>query len=73
MKNMFQLAGDSAEAAGLRAQAVLDLETILAKDSMDRVSLRDPNKTYHMMSKQEAAALTPNLRGTDAAAPARRL
>jgi predicted metalloendopeptidase len=60
MKKIFQLAGDSVEAAGLKAQTVLDLETILAGDSMDRVSLRDPNKTYHIMSRQDAAALTPN-------------
>ncbi len=59
MKKMFQLAGDSAEIAAAKAQAVLDLETILAKDSMDRVSMRDPNKTYHMMTKAEIAALTP--------------
>ncbi len=59
VKKMFQLAGDSAEAAGAKAQMVLDLETILAKDAMDRVSMRDPNKTYHMMTKAEIAALTP--------------
>ncbi len=39
---------------------MLELETILAKASMDRVSLRDPNKTYHMMSRQEVAQLAPN-------------
>jgi putative endopeptidase len=59
VKKMFQLAGDSAEAAGAKAQMVLDLETILAKDAMDRVSMRDPNKTYHMMSMKDVAALTP--------------
>jgi predicted metalloendopeptidase len=59
VKKMFQLAGDSAEAAGAKAQMVLDLETVLAKDAMDRVSMRDPNKTYHMMSMKDVAALTP--------------
>ncbi len=59
MKKMFQLAGDSAESAAAKAQLVLALETTLAKDSMDRVSMRDPNKTYHMMSTREVAALTP--------------
>jgi putative endopeptidase len=59
MKKMFQLAGDSAEMAGAKAQMVLDLETIIAKDSMDRVSLRDPNKTYNMMTTKEVQALTP--------------
>ena len=54
MTKMFQLAGDSAESAAQTAQMVLDFETILAKASMDRVSMRDPNKTYHMMTKKEA-------------------
>jgi predicted metalloendopeptidase len=58
MKRMFQLAGDSAQSAAAKAQMVLDLETVIARDSMDRVSLRDPNKTYHMMTVREAAALT---------------
>jgi endothelin-converting enzyme/putative endopeptidase len=59
VKKMFQLAGDSAESAAAKAQMVLAMETTLAKDSMDRVSMRDPNKTYHMMSTREVAALTP--------------
>jgi predicted metalloendopeptidase len=48
LKNMFQLAGDKPEAAATKAAAVLDFETILAKHSLDRVSMRDPNKTYNM-------------------------
>ena len=60
MTKMFQLAGDSAENAGVNAQMVLEMETILAKDSMDRVSLRDPNKTYHILTKQQVAQLVPN-------------
>ena len=27
---------------------------------MDRVSMRDPNKPYHIMTKKELAALVPN-------------
>ncbi|HEY2016506.1 MAG TPA: M13 family metallopeptidase N-terminal domain-containing protein, partial [Bryobacteraceae bacterium] len=56
---MFQLAGESSETAAARAQAVLDLETILAKASADRVAMRDPNKRYHIMSKAELKALNP--------------
>ena len=59
MTKMFTLAGERAEVAAMHARMVLDLETILAKDSMDRVSLRDPNKTYHMMTRTELAALVP--------------
>jgi putative endopeptidase len=59
VKNMFVLAGDSPENAAARARTVLDFETLIAKASMDRVSMRDPNKTYHMMSRKEMAALAP--------------
>ena len=48
LKNMFQLAGDTPSAAAIKATAVLDFETTLAKHSLDRVSMRDPNKTYNM-------------------------
>jgi predicted metalloendopeptidase len=59
VKNMFQLAGDSEENAAAKSRTVLEFETLLAKASMDRVSLRDPNKTYHMMSRKEVATLAP--------------
>jgi endothelin-converting enzyme/putative endopeptidase len=59
IKNMFTLAGDPADAAAAKAQTVLDMETILAKASMDRVATRDPDKTYHIMTRQELAALAP--------------
>jgi len=48
LKNMFQLAGDKLEAAALKATMVIEFETTLAKHSLDRVSMRDPNKTYNM-------------------------
>jgi putative endopeptidase len=60
MKKVFQLAGESAESAGANAQMVLDMETLLAKASMDRVSMRDPNKTYHILTKRQVAELAPN-------------
>ncbi len=56
---MFVLAGDNAENAAAKAQAVMDFEMTLAKASADRVSMRDPNKRYHVMSKKELAALAP--------------
>ena len=61
VQNMFQLAGDASEAASQKAKMVLDLETILANDSLDRVSMRDPNKTYHMLGKKDLADLLPLL------------
>ena len=59
IKKMFQLAGDSADAAAAKAAAVLDFETILAKASLDRVSLRDPARRYHMMTRAELQTLSP--------------
>ena len=58
VKNMFQLAGDPADTAASKARMVLEMETILAKASMDRVSLRDPDKTYHIVTRQQLAALS---------------
>ena len=51
VQNMFQLAGDKPETAAAKAAMVLDFETMLAKRSLDRVSMRDPNKTYNMKPK----------------------
>ena len=58
VQNMLQLAGDAPDMAAAKAKYVLDFETALAKASMDRVSMRDPNKRYHIMTKAELAALT---------------
>ncbi|MEO8372471.1 MAG: M13 family metallopeptidase, partial [Candidatus Solibacter sp.] len=74
MAKMFQLAGDSGETAAVNAKLVLEMETILAKAAMDRVSMRDPNKTYHIMTKRQLSELVPNFawevyfRGTGAPA-----
>src|SRR5579885_2046186 len=57
---MFVLAGDAAETAASKARAVMEVETILAKASADRVSMRDPHQRYHLMTKKELEALAPN-------------
>jgi predicted metalloendopeptidase len=59
MQKMFVLAGDSQELAASKAKAVLDFETIIANASADRVSMRDPNKRYHITTRKELAALAP--------------
>jgi endothelin-converting enzyme/putative endopeptidase len=56
---MFQLAGESAGVAAQDAQLALALETVLATASADRVTLRDPAKSYHIMTKPELALLMP--------------
>jgi len=60
VSNIFKLAGDTPETAASRAKIVLDFETIIAKASADRVSMRDPNKRYHMMSRKELRSLAPD-------------
>jgi endothelin-converting enzyme/putative endopeptidase len=57
MRNMFQLAGDSSEAATARARVVLDVETKLAQISSDRISMRVPEKNYHIYGRKELSAL----------------
>jgi endothelin-converting enzyme/putative endopeptidase len=59
VRKMFELAGAMPDAAARDAQSVLQLETLLAKASLDRVSRRDPDKTYHLMARTELAALAP--------------
>src|SRR5437764_1684054 len=55
---MLQLAGTpDAEA---KAKRIMELETQLAKASMDRVSKRDPNKTYHRLERKGLAAEAPH-------------
>jgi endothelin-converting enzyme/putative endopeptidase len=58
IQKMFQLAGETAEAAAAKAKLVLEIENILAKGSVDRVSLRNPNLSYHPTSKADLTAMT---------------
>jgi putative endopeptidase len=58
--NMFKLLGDSPEKAAAEAKVVMDIETALAKGSMDRVERREPEKIYHKLSQQDWQALTPS-------------
>ena len=61
VQKMLELAGESPAQAAADAQAVLRIETDLAKGSLDLVSRRDPNQTYHKMSVKELAALAPSV------------
>jgi endothelin-converting enzyme/putative endopeptidase len=60
VERMFALAGDSAETAAHKARVVMDLETALARGSLDRVSRRDPNRVYHKMTVAELEKLAPS-------------
>jgi putative endopeptidase len=61
VQKMLELLGEPATSAASDAQAILRLETALAKASLDRVSRRDPDRTYHKMTLAEFSALTPGL------------
>jgi predicted metalloendopeptidase len=57
---MLELAGDTAAAAKAEAQAVMKLETVLARGSKQQVDLRDPVANYHKMPQAELQKLTPH-------------
>ena len=57
---MFTLAGRPPQQAADSAQAILRIETALAKASMDRTLRRDPKNRDHKMSRDQAATLASN-------------
>ena len=59
IQKMFELLGDKPEVAAAEAQAVMKIETALARGSMTRVDRRDPKKIYHFMSVAELEKLSP--------------
>lgn len=59
--NMFKLTGELDKKAVSDAEAVMQLETALAKASMDITSRRDPNKVYHLMPVSELSTLAPSM------------
>ena len=58
--NMFKLMGDDDAKAAAEAKTVMDIETSLAKASMTRVEIRDPEHNYHKMTLAQLKELTPN-------------
>ena len=60
LTKMFTLAGDTQEQAEKEADAVIKIETALAKSSTPRVELRDPAKRYHIYAVADLQKLTPD-------------
>jgi predicted metalloendopeptidase len=60
VQKMFELAGDPSDQAAAEAKTVLEVETGLAKASMDRTERRDPKNRDHFMTATEAQAMAPN-------------
>jgi len=59
MTDMFKMTGDNAADAIKKAEAVMALETGLAKIQKSRVEMRDPQKTYNKFSVADFSKLTP--------------
>ena len=57
--------GEGKAGTGSPEAAVLRVETALAKVSLDRVSLRNPNNTYHRMPVAQLAKLNPRFDWND--------
>ena len=59
VQKMLELIGEPANKATSGAQAILRIETALAKGSLDRVSRRDPDRTYHKLPLADLSSLAP--------------
>jgi len=59
--NVLKLMGEPEGKAASDAQQIMQLETTLAKVSMDITSRRDPNNVYHMKTVSELSSLAPSL------------
>jgi putative endopeptidase len=65
VQQMFELLGDTPDAAAANTKAVMRIETAMAKASLTRVEQRDPYKLYHKMTRAELQGLTPSFRWDD--------
>ncbi len=62
LETIFQLLGDRPAEASAEAGNVLTIETALARGSMSRADMRDPDKTYHPTSLAQLGELAPGFR-----------
>ncbi len=62
VRKTFALLGETPERAETAAKRVMDLETELAKVSLDLVKRRDPEAIYHKMTRAEFEALAPSFK-----------
>ena len=58
--NIFKLAGDSPEKSAAEATDVLRIETALAKGSISRVEMRNPDNVYHIYKVADLEQLSPD-------------
>jgi putative endopeptidase len=62
VQKMLELLGDRPEAAAASAKTIMEMETALAKVSLERVKRRDPENLYHKMSRADLATLAPEFK-----------
>jgi endothelin-converting enzyme/putative endopeptidase len=60
VQKMFELLGDKPDAAASEAQAVMHIETALAKGSLTRVERRDPKSLDHKLNSADLQKLSPD-------------
>ena len=65
VKKILELLGESSEQAARDSSTVMDMETALAKASMDIVKRRDPANLNHKLTREELRALTPDFSWDD--------
>jgi putative endopeptidase len=56
---MLQLAGEPADAAAAHAKRIMELETALAKASLDPIARRNPDKLYHRLERKGLIKAAP--------------
>ena len=61
VKKMFEMVGDDPATAEKKMQAVMTIETRIAKASYDKVTLRNINKNYHKMSYTQLVSDYPGI------------
>jgi hypothetical protein len=61
VQKVFQLIGESSDAAKTDADTVMRMETALAKAQLTRVERRDPYKLKHKMNVADLRGIAPNI------------
>lgn len=64
VEKLFSLIGENAGTAAASADAVIRIETALAKAQYSRVEMRDPYKTYNKFAVKDLSDQTPGLNWT---------
>lgn len=64
VSNMFKLMGDEEATAAQEAQTVMNIESDMARASMTRVEMRNPESHYHKMDMAAFQQMTPQFSWT---------